>query len=210
MAKQITPTRGLCIDWETSGASWGKDSSIDYQGISFGVIVFDTADFMPIEKMYTLVKFNDSKYQWTEGAQKIHGLTREKLESDGVDQEEAAAALAELILKHWGPDGKVMFLGHNPEFDRRFTNQLLQTIGIEFSVEKKTDAEGWVQLHHVMLDTSALGMITLGLYKSDLLFDKLGFEERGAHNALVDAEMTLQTCMILRMLTQSALGELRL
>jgi DNA polymerase III epsilon subunit-like protein len=207
MKKQLTPEFGLCIDWETSGAAFGKDSSKSFQGISFGAIVFRTDDFSPVEKLYRMVKFDETKWTWSDEAEKIHGLSREKLASEGVDSAEAAADLAEMILKYFG-NTKVMFLGHNPEFDRRFTNQLLLNIGIEFSTERITESEGWIEVHHVMLDTSALGMITLKLFKSDLLFEKLGFAERGAHNALQDAEQTLETCAAIRQLVQLGLGEL--
>ncbi len=202
---QQTPQFGLCIDWETSGSSWGGDSSKDHQGISFGAIVFKTADFSPVEKLYMKVKFKADKYRWTEEAEKIHGLSIAHLEEHGVQQEEAAVALAELILKYWGPDSKVMFLGHNPQFDLRFTNQLMQSIDIEFSVEKQTELSSWIQVHHVVLDTSATGFITFGLFKSDLLFEKIGFEERTEHNALTDAEQTLQTCAVIRQIMKEAL-----
>ena len=195
---QQTPQYGLCLDWETSGADFGKDSSLTYQGISFGAIVFNTSDFTPVEELYLEIKFDDSKWKWSDGAEKIHGLSRDYLEASGISQQDAAVALAELILKYWGPDSKVMFLGHNPEFDIRFTNQLLNQIEIEFSVEKKTAFTSWIQLHHVVLDTSGLGFITLGLFKSDLLFEKIGFPERGSHNALQDAKQTLQTCEVMR------------
>jgi DNA polymerase III epsilon subunit-like protein len=204
--KQVTPEFGLCVDWETSGAAWGKDSSIEYQGIQIGIIVFRTKDFSPVEKLKIDIKFDASKYKWSPEAEKIHGLTREYLEENGFTQEEAAGALLELILKYWGPDNKVMFLGHNPEFDRRFTNQLTMTVGIEFSVERTTNSEGWIQMHHVVLDTSALGFITMGLFKSDLLFEAMGFNERGQHDALQDASQTLETCAVVRMLVKEALG----
>lgn len=197
---------GLCIDWETSGSSWGEDSSKEYQGISFGAIIFETATFKPVEKMYREVKFNDAKWKWSAEAERIHGLSRQHLELNGVTQEEAATDLLEMILKYFGPDGKVMFLGHNPEFDRRFTNQLLNSVEFEFTTERDNKNFTQIQLHHVLLDTSALGFITLGLYKSDLLFDRLGFPERSAHNALEDAEQTLQTCEVIQALVQIGLS----
>lgn len=205
MTKQQTPKYGLCIDWETSGSVWGGDSSKKYQGISFGAIVFETSSFTAVKKLFLNVKFDSSKYEWADEAEKIHGLTREYLEDNGVEQENAAVALAELILEYWGPDSKVMLLGHNTEFDRRFTNQLLNSIEIEFSVEKETFFSSWIQLHHVVLDTSAVGFVTLGLFKSDALFEKIGFEERGAHNALQDAEQTLETCGAIRELVNLSL-----
>ena len=207
--KQIKFNAGLCIDWETSGACWGGDSSVDYQGISFGAIVFNAETFEPIEKIHIYVKFDKSKYKWTEQAEKIHGLSQEFLEENGVSQSEAATILAELILKYWGPDSKVLFLGHNPEFDRRFTNQLLNSIDIEFSVEKSGKFDSRIEVFHVVLDTSALGFITMGLYKSDLLFERMGFPDRGDHNALVDAEQTLATCQIIREAMNIVLGDVK-
>jgi len=205
-AKQTTPQYGLCCDWETTGAIFGGDSSTVYQGIQIGAIVFHTKDFSVVEKLKLNIKFDETKYKWSEEAEKIHGLSREFLEKTGVAQEEAAAEFLNLILKYWGPDSKVMFLGHNPGFDIRFTNQLTMNVGIEFGIERQTDSDGWIQLHHVVLDTSAAGFITMGLFKSDLLFDAMGFEERGDHDALKDAEQTLQTCAIIKMLIKEALG----
>lgn len=204
--KQVTPQYGLCIDWETTGSVFGGDSSIDYQGIQFGAIVFSTKDFSPIEKLKVDIKFDDTKFKWSKEAEAIHGITREYLDEHGISQEEAAGMLLELILKYWGPNSKVMFLGHNPEFDRRFTNQLTMALDVEFSVERKTKSEGWIQLHHVLLDTSAAGFITMGLYKSDLLFEAMGFADRGSHDALQDAEQTLSTCANIRLLINEALG----
>lgn len=206
MAKQKTPKYGLAIDWETSGATWGGDSSKEYQGLSFGAIVFNTSDFSPVEELYRVIKFKPDRYKWSPEAAAIHGMSVDFLERTGISQEDAAVDLAELILKYWGPDSKVMLLGHNTEFDRRFTNQLLNSIEIEFSVEKETRLSSWVQVHHVVLDTSSLGFITLGLYKSDLLFEKIGFEARGDHNALDDVRMTLQTAAAIKQLVTIALA----
>ncbi len=206
MAKQKTPKYGLAIDWETSGATWGGDSSKEYQGLSFGAIVFNASDFSPVEELYRVIKFKPDRYKWSPEAEAIHGMSVDFLERTGISQEDAAVDLAELILKYWGPDSKVMLLGHNTEFDRRFTNQLLNSIEIEFSVEKETQLSSWVQVHHVVLDTSSLGFITLGLYKSDLLFEKIGFEARGDHNALDDVRMTLQTAAAIKQLVELGLS----
>jgi hypothetical protein len=204
---QQTPQYGLCMDWETSGATWGGDSSKDYQGLSFGAIVFDAKTFEEVEKIYVEIKYNP-KWKWSAEAEAIHGMSKEYLEENGISQEDAAIALAEFILKYWGPDSKVMFMGHNAEFDRRFTNQLLNEIEIEFSVEKQTQFTSWIQLHHVVLDTSPLGFVAVGLFKSDLLFEKMGFEQRGDHNALQDAEQTLATAKGIRDLVNIALEQL--
>jgi hypothetical protein len=204
---QKTPEFGLCIDWETSGSVWGGDSSKEYQGLTFGAIIFRTADFSPIEKIYREIKFN-TKYKWSAEAEGIHGKTREHLEAHGVSQQDAATDLLEFITKVWPPTEKIMFLGHNPLFDIRFTNQLLNSVGFEFSVEQENKDLIHIPLHHVVLDTSALGFITLGFFKSDLLFNMIGGDEwkREKHNALNDAEMTLETCKVIKQLVNFGLG----
>lgn len=205
--KQQTPKYILCMDWETSGAAWGGDSSKEYQGLSFGAIVVDAQTYDEVETLYLEIKFDGTKFKWTDGAEKIHGMSREYLEQNGVSQEDAAVALAELILKYWGPDEKVMFMGHNAEFDRRFTNQLLNQIEIEFAVERQTQFTSWVQLHHVIIDTSPIGFVNFGLFKSDLLFELMGYEARGDHNALDDARMTVGVCRTIRQLTSEIFSQ---
>lgn len=200
------PALGLCIDWETSGSAWGRDSTAEYQGISFGAIVFKTSNFSTVEELYLEIKFDEGRYKWSNEAESIHGLSRDRLEATGVSQTDAAAALAELILKYWGPHEKVMLLGHNTEFDRRFTNQLMNSIEIEFSVEKQTEFDSWIQLHHVLLDTSSAGCVAFGIYKSNDLFKHIGFEDREEHNALADAQMTLAAAQSIRLLVNEALG----
>lgn len=201
------PQFGLAIDWETSGSTWGGDSSIKHQGVAVGIIVFKTDTFEAVEELYLEIKF-DPKYVWSDEAEKIHGLTREYLEENGVTQEEAAQQLIELIVKYWGTKPKVMLLGHNTEFDRRFTNQLTKTVGVEFSVERQDEATCpvWIQLHHVMLDTSACSFIVSGVYRSDEMFSMIGFDAHGAHNALDDIRMTLDTAAVFRALMREALG----
>jgi DNA polymerase III epsilon subunit-like protein len=202
------PQFGLCIDWETTGAKFGGDSSRDHQGIQFGAVIFRTDTFDEVEALSCKVKFNADKYVWTEGAEKIHGLSRAHLEEHGVTQEEAAEKLLELLVKYFPGQGtKVLVMGHNVDFDVSFTNQLLQSVGVTFTekyAEATTDIV--VPLHHVRLDTSSLGLITLGIFKSDKLFEAIGFEKRGDHDALQDARMTLQTAQAIRLLTQAGLN----
>lgn len=193
------PKFGLGIDWETSGSDWDDPdgSHKKYQGLSFGAVVFDVDTFEPIETLYCELKFDGDKYHWSKEAEAIHGLSQEYLEKNGISREEAVILLGEFILKYFGPDGKVMFLGHNADFDIKFTNQLLT----DFDLPP-------LNKHHVILDTSSTGFITLGLYKSDMLFERLGFDKRGAHNALEDILMTLETCKIIKGLMTFAMQEL--
>ena len=60
-------------------------------------------------------------------------------------------------------------------------------------------------LFHVHMDTSGLALLTLGVYRSDDLFDFLGLEERAEHNALTDALYTLQSAKRIRQLVNIGL-----
>ena len=127
MAKNI-PTLGLAIDWETSGYSI-PDYASKHQGISIGAAVFNLKTFEPIETYYQIIKFN-KKYEWDPGAEKIHGLSREFLYENGVSQEDAALEFGSLILKYFG-DSNIVLLGHRCYFDKAFTNQLFDSVGME-------------------------------------------------------------------------------
>ena len=203
--KQQTPEFVLITDWETTGALFGGDSSIDYQGISLGAVIARTSDWSEVAAFERHIKFNPAKYQWTEGAEKIHGLSREFLEQNGVSQEQAAEEFLEFLFKYFGTS-KIMFGGHNEEFDRRFTNQLFNSVGIEFSIEKTGKFETHIPLHHVTINTAGIGFVNFGLFKSDLLFTAVGVEERGQHKAIDDARAALQVMQVSHLAVKAALN----
>jgi DNA polymerase III epsilon subunit-like protein len=178
MYKSHLPMLGLCIDWETSGSDWGGDSSKSYQGVSYGAVIFNTRTFEEVDSEYCEIEFDDSKYKWTDGAEKIHGLSREHL-SKQTSREDAAIKLASFILKYFGAEPIVM-LSHNTRFDEAFTRQLLEDFEIPF------------RTHPCQLDTSGTAFICLGINNSNAVFDFFGLDKRGAHNALDDARMSLQ------------------
>lgn len=191
------PTKGICCDWETSGADFNlqtHEQPTKYQGITFGVVVYDTKTLEPIETLYREVKF-DSKYTWTTEAEAIHGKSREYLAQHGVERLDAALDFAELIVKHFGPTSPVPFMGHNKDFDVSFTQQLMRDTGVPM-----------FNLHHVNIDSSGIAFTLLDIYKSDDVFDFLGFDARGAHNSLEDALMTLASCQRIKLLVQASLG----
>jgi DNA polymerase III epsilon subunit-like protein len=189
----------LCLDWETSGASWNEPSHKNHQGISIGAIVADRDTLEPIDKLYIEIKFNP-KYKWSPEAEKIHGLSREYLEKNGVTQEEAAVLFLEFISKYWEPDEVIKFIGHKPDFDIGFTDQLVNTVEFEFaqSAERKFKNYNLIKLNLMVIDTSALGFILLNENKSNDIFEAMGFEKRADHNALQDAEFTLGACAVMR------------
>jgi DNA polymerase III epsilon subunit-like protein len=187
----------LVIDTETTGSQSDlsyEDIFKKYQAISFGAIVATSDTFEPVARLYFTLKY-DEKYIWSMEAQNIHGLSKEHLEETGLTAEEGAVTLAEFILNHFGT-GKVMVLGHNTQFDIAAMRQLLEP----FSVMP--------DLHHVVLDTSPLGWMTVGKYRSTELFEFFLGDRPEKHNALGDAEMTLTVARSVRELMNGALSGL--
>lgn len=184
----------LAIDWETSGSDFEGASHKSYQGISYGAVIFDTSTFEPVETLYRELQFDATKYKWSEQAEAIHGLSREHLEKNGIPRDEALADLLDLILRYIGSESKVMFLGHNVQFDIDFTMQLVHDFNLELKV------------HHVMLETSGAGYIAIGKYRSDDVFEFFtGRKREGSHNALDDSLMALETARNMRALMNAAL-----
>lgn len=178
MAVKQFPAMGLAIDWETSGYSY-PDYAACHQGISFGAIIFDMRSFEPIEELYHEIKFDGTKYQWNSGAERVHGLSKEHLEKNGITQEEAAVDLLNLIVKYFGAKPEPILLGHRVHFDRAFTNQLASSIGID------------VNWNATVVDTNSIGTVLLEIEKSEELFTSLDMPARGLHNAMEDIRYTL-------------------
>lgn len=177
MAQNI-PQFGLAIDWETTGYST-PNYAARHQGISFGAIIFDVSTLKPVESLYREVKY-DSKYTWDAGAEKVHGITKQHLVAHGVSQADAAAELANLVIKYIGT-GEVLLLGHRVHFDKAFTNQLMDSIGCEFNY------------HPTVFDSCSFSTAFLEIAYSDDLFQTVGLPPRGKHNALEDIQYTLES-----------------
>jgi hypothetical protein len=196
------------IDWETTGADFapGLEGTFKkYQGISFGVVIADNVTFEELDSLYVELKFDDTKYQWTDGAENIHKLSREYLAENGVEREDGLAQLIEILIKHFGesvisfgdtePTSKVCIGGHNVDFDIKATEQLFKDFGFNLGV------------HHVKLETSGASFIAIGEYKSNTVFEFFnGGGQRGTHNALEDARLALGAARGIKQLVQAALS----
>lgn len=185
----------LFLDWETTGADFDSgESHKRYQGISFGAVIADSDTFEVVDTLYRELHFDETKYAWTDGAEKIHGLSREYLAEHGVSREDGLIDLLELIAKYIGAQNKICMGGHNTSFDIAFTNQLASDFGVE------------LKFHHVMIETSQLAFVAIGKYRSDDVFPFFGGEVRGNHNALDDALQSLAVARGIKQLVQAALG----
>lgn len=174
------PKFGLAIDWETSGYSL-PDYAKNHQGISFGALIFEVATLDIVDSMYREILFCDPDgptYQWSDEAEKVHGISIEYLAQHGVPQTEAACDLCNMIVKYIGNE-KVPLLGHRVYFDEAFTNQLTASIGIQLEYDP------------IRIDSAAIGLMFLGTGSSDQLFEACGLLPRKAHNSLEDITYTL-------------------
>lgn len=171
------PRFGLAIDWETSGFSAPNYAS-QHQGISFGAIIFDVQSLEPVEALYLEIKF-DEKYKWEAGAERVHGLSKTYLNSTGVTQEEAATQLLNLIIKYIAIGDDIMLLGHRVHFDKAFTQQLTESIGVELSYHPNT------------IDSCSMAITLMEIAKSEDVFQLMGMPPRAEHNAMEDIMYTL-------------------
>lgn len=185
----------LACDFETSGLALGcLDPTFNpatgekYQAVSGGLIVASAKTLKPIEKLYVEIK-HDDRYVWSEGAEKVHGLSREYLAKNGLTRFDAAGRIVTFLEKYFGPISeirRIVMAGHNvATFDRYFLIELLQELGIELSIGNRH------------LDTFSNGFVLWGTTDSDEVFDMLG-KVRDQHNALEDAELSLDTLRYMR------------
>jgi DNA polymerase III epsilon subunit-like protein len=168
----------LSFDCETTGFEFGLNPSINHQMISAGLVVA-TSKFEIIEELYVEIQW-DGKSQWAKRAEEIHGLSKEHLAKYGKTKAEAAEAIGGLLMEHWGMEKPINLLGTNVmSFDIHFLDGFLQEQEIPF------------RFSHRAFDTFSLAMGTVRAETSDSLFKLLGFGDRGKHNALEDAKLSL-------------------
>lgn len=185
----------LAVDVETSGLNRdGLDPSVGYQIVSIGMIIADTTTFSPIDQLYLEIQWN-GEAKWDGFAESIHGLSKEYLLENGLDEESAVEKIALFLDKHYGIDKAISCLGQNvSRFDVAFLRSLLAKYDVPF------------KFAHRHLDTFSLSMPTIGAFSSDELFKLMGFEDRGKHNALDDAKMALKSVKIISKMWKDAYG----
>lgn len=198
----------LAIDCETTGLCFSSDSPVynpdtgeRHQAVSWGVIVVDATTLEPIEELYVEIAWNQHSIKarkedpdFGTRAERVHGLTYDYLDANGMAEEDAVAEIVNLILKYWGPTTSIVTLGHNVHmFDLPFLRDMCRRNGIE------------LRLNNRHVDTNSVGFVNWQTYNSDQLFELLGNEVREEHNALDDIRMTLQAAQVSRLVFQQAL-----
>lgn len=193
-------TRFLALDCETTGLAYNCDdpsynpkTKETFQAVSFGLVVVDAQTLKAIDKLYVEIKW-DKKSVWNTKAEEIHGLSKSYLDQNGLTSEEAAEAIGNLIINHWGPSSPICIAGHNPNFDLSFLRSLMRSVGIELRFGSK------------MIDTNSIGFAVFGTHNSDDLFEMVGVPTRQRHNALDDAEAVVQVIRVTRKLSDECFG----
>lgn len=192
----------LGLDFETTGIClnnddllYNKSTGERHQAISGGFLIIDAKTYKVIEKLYVEIKWNDESHRqrkqnpdFGKYAENIHGLTLEHLDLHGVEEEEAVTDIANLIIKYWGTSSPLNCLGHNVQFDIRFLKDMFERYDLNLSFSQRN------------IDSLGIGHAMWGVHNSDELFSLLVGTERGAHNALDDIEMTLESIVTTRTL----------
>lgn len=203
----------LAVDCETTGLcfkNYDNDENPVYnpntgerhQILSIGALIVDVKDFSIVDELYIEIKWNEHSLEqrlnnpsFGKSAEQVHGLTLEYLEENGVTEEEAVMLLGELILKYFGPENAIKMLGHNVHlFDLAFIRDLFKRHGINLKFGNRH------------MDSNSLGFGTVGSWNSDDLFETIGFEARGNHNALDDIKMTVEAFKIIKRLWDAKVG----
>lgn len=193
----------LGMDCETTGINFDSyQPSKGQQSVSWGFLVIDARTLDVIEELYIEIKWNKEMKKkrkedpyFGKKAEDIHGLTYDYLDQNGVDEEEAAVQIANLIYRYWGPNNTISSLGANTvKFDMDFLMSLLNKYGINPRVAAR----------HI--DSHSIGFATVGSFSTDEFFSTMGLEDRGKHNALEDIKMTLESIRRVRVIWKSKVG----
>lgn len=203
----------LGIDCETTGICFQNYDNNEnpvfnpttgerHQALSWGVMVLDASTFKPVEEpIYLEVKWNNNSIRqrkmnssFGKPAEKVHGLSYEYLEQNGMEEEEAVVTIGEMILKYFA-SSPVKLLGHNVHlFDKEFLADMFKRYEVDISFGNR---------HY---DSASLGFGTVGAWTSDDLFKTFGFNERKDHNALEDIRMTAEVFRLTKLLWKNKVG----
>lgn len=172
------PLTYFCIDIEASGPVPGL-----FNLVSFGVVPAKRAGdtwVVSDDELYIEVKPDFEGYE--PEAERIHGLSREHLQNNGMDSKEAMRRLEAWTLEQAG-DTRPLFVGHNAPFDWMY-------IAYYFAYAGMKNPYGYNAL-----DTKALAMGKLDLEWPDTNKERLAellpnlpaVEPDKIHNAVYDA-----------------------
>lgn len=187
----------LFIDVETSGYDLhnmlDRSGNGKFQMVSLGAIVASANTLKELDQFYIEFKYMP-ECVWAPEAERIHKLSKEYLEENGVDYQDGFVELTKFLIKHYDPSRSITLGGHNVStFDRHFLIQLFN----------HNDAA--IQLSGQCVDSYTLGKVLLNANNSNELFEQVGIS-RDAHNALEDARASLKAARLVKKLYETALN----
>lgn len=187
----------LFVDVETSGYALNdlmdRTGNGKFQMVSLGAIVASANSLKELDEFY--IEFKPlNTCEWSAGAERIHGLSRDYLSEHGVDYETGFISFVEFLVKHFDPSRAITLGGHNvATFDRHFLIRFF-----EYN-------EANIQLSGHSVDSYTLGKVLLNANNSNELFEQVGVD-RDTHNALEDARASLKTARLVKRLYETALN----
>jgi DNA polymerase III epsilon subunit-like protein len=188
----------LVFDTETTGLAYRQDDpSIEpdgktYQIVSIGMLAVNTETHDIIDSLYLEIKWNGESI-WNATAEKVHGLSLQYLEENGVDEESAAMEIGNFIYNNFGT-GLVSCAGHNVStFDIWFIRRLLRKFDIMFPTGNR------------YIDTHSIGYACYSTFNSNDLFDLMNVT-RDNHNSMEDAMASLAVIKNTRDIYNSIIG----
>ena len=198
----------LAVDFETTGVCMGQLNPVAntatgerHQAVSAGILVVDMDSLEIVDERYLEIKWNEeSKRQLVENpsfgkfAEKIHGLTIDHLEDNGIDEEEAVEEIANLVVEYWGLNTPISMMGHNVYFDRDFLHDMFSRHKLPFRFSQRN------------IDSFSIGIVNWRAFCSDELFDTVVGTKRTEHNALEDIKLTLEAIKTTRFLFERMLN----
>lgn len=180
MAKKL-PAYFIAVDVESSGIirpGTEKPGQKPSQCISIALLVIDTHTMAEVDSYYSTIRFDPTRFDWSQQAEAIHGLSQQTL-STAPDMATVARQVKAIVDRWLPPQEAKLFAAHNPSFDMDFTVQVLAEIGET------------MRFIHRALDAFSYGFATFGLENSDDQFAFLGVDRSGVHNALDDIRLSI-------------------
>jgi DNA polymerase III epsilon subunit-like protein len=183
----------IIVDCETGGLDPQKDALVQ-------VACFDTVDR---ELVSWLVR--PSKWlRWSEEAERVHGLSLEFCEREGMDEGLVMSELAQWLEKRRGAEVG----GANPRFDMDFLRAAAARNGVELGLRCRP-----VDVQTVAWVADKIGRITLPRKKEggapscslDAILETLGRSRDGAKHSAAE-DVTLTAFAFQRLLTLLQLG----
>lgn len=167
----------LWFDYETGGFKPSRDCEI----VEAGWVVTEGSNLSVVKKCNRIVKV---AHPIDPRAVKVHGITYERCQSEGVPWGDVASEMLEDL------EGCVAVAGHNVAFDVRFSTFWFEQAGLE-----------WPDLQAICTQDLAKRWVPSSEFKSrklEKLYENfVGISRGEAHRALYDVEMTIEVARAL-------------